>query len=72
MDRLDRVNGVIYEIKPDTPYWRRMGTAQARLYAHYMNEFEPLSGGRQWQIEVVTYDRAAALRVMREIGWLER
>jgi hypothetical protein len=72
IDRLDRVNGVIYEIKPDTPYWRRMGTAQARLYAHYMNEFEPLSGGRQWQIEVVTYDRAAALRVMREIGWLER
>jgi hypothetical protein len=71
LDRVDWENGVVYEIKPDTPSQVAAGEQQASLYAHYMNEHHPLSGGGSWRSRVVTYDSAAVVNLLQTIGWLE-
>lgn len=70
MDRVDFEEGVIYEIKPDTPSQVEAGEHQVASYVHYMNQERPLGPGRSWRGEVVTYNKARALAVMRRIGWL--
>jgi len=73
IDRLDRANGVVYEIKPDTPKWRRAGQKQAELYAKWLDASEyKLPGGKKWQFKVVTYDAARLRRAFKEVGELSR
>jgi len=71
IDRLDRPNGIVYEIKPDTPYWRRAGLVQARTYAQRLDEIEPLPDGRRWQVRLITYNMAELERYLVRIGYLE-
>lgn len=71
IDRVDWQNGKLYEIKPDTPSQIKAGEAQIKLYKLYMDKYYPLSGGRKWQGEVVTYDRPAVIKLLTKIGWLE-
>jgi hypothetical protein len=71
--RLDRVGwnnpamrgagGIIYEVKPNTPFWIARGQQQGELYAHYMHE---LYGG-QWQVVVVPYDVNAVRNLVRDL-----
>jgi len=70
MDRVDWDKGVIYEIKPNSPDQVAAGWDQVDAYVHYMNEHHPLGPGRSWTGEVVQYNKARALAVMRKIGWL--
>ena len=70
LDRVDLQNGIIYEIKPDTPASRVAGKQQIEKYIHYMNREYPLGPGRSWTGRVVTYDQRTVRRVLRRIGWL--
>jgi hypothetical protein len=62
LDRVDRANGVIYEIKPNTPSEIASGEEQVAEYVRYMNEQHPRPGG--WEGRVVTYDVAEAKRLL--------
>jgi hypothetical protein len=64
LDRVDWNEGKIYEIKPNTPENIAAGQQQAALYEHYMNQEHPLGEGRSWQSQVVTYDYAAAKKIL--------
>ena len=64
LDRVDFENGVIYEVKPNTPESIAAGQDQVRLYVEYMNREYPLGGGRSWQGRVVPYDYPTAKRIL--------
>lgn len=72
VDRLDKANGIVYEIKPDTPKWRAAGQKQAEIYAHWLDRYHPLPGGRRWQAQVVTYDAARLRKAFRDVGDLRQ
>ncbi len=71
LDRVDRKNGIIYELKPDTPSQVKAGENQLKLYIEYMNREQPLGGGRKWQCKVVTYGRDTVVQLLKKIGWLK-
>ncbi len=71
LDRVDRANGKIYEIKPNTQSQVAAGRRQLKLYIEYMNKEQPLGGGRTWQGKVVTYNKETVVRLLKRIGWLE-
>jgi hypothetical protein len=71
MDRVNRAEGVVYEIKPDTPSQQALGELQVKRYVQYMNEQHPLGPGRSWQGRVVTYDRAGLLKCLLDWGYLK-
>ena len=60
------IGGHVYEIKPDTPYWRGVGERQARLYAHYLSE----EFGVQFTHSCVTYNRNHVRALMKRWGVL--
>ncbi|GGU56971.1 hypothetical protein GCM10010178_56680 [Lentzea flava] len=62
LDRVDMANGVIYEIKPNTPSAIAEGQRQVAIYVLHMNEQYPRPGG--WSGRVVTYDPAAAAALL--------
>ncbi len=68
MDRVDYVNGIVYEIKPEQR--RAQGLAEARLYAEDMDRFEPLPGGRKWGAQVLTYDAGKVIQFLKDRGYL--
>jgi hypothetical protein len=69
IDRLDRKNGVIYEIGPAHSEAQKLAEAQG--YAELMDRFDPLPPGRKWTPRVVTYDQATLRRFAREIGLIK-
>jgi hypothetical protein len=71
LDRVDWKNGVIYEVKPDTKGSVAAGKNQVKLYIEYMNREHPLGGTRKWTGKVVTYDRKAVIRLLKNIGWIK-
>jgi hypothetical protein len=71
LDRVDHAEGIIYEIKPNTPSQIAAGERQIVIYQQYMNEHYPREDGGSWQAEVVTYDRDDVGRFLRDIGWLQ-
>ena len=68
LDRVDWKNRTIYEVKPDTPAEIKRGKQQLRIYKHYMDEAFPSKG--PWKTKLVTYSKAKAVQVMKDIGWL--
>ena len=46
--------GIVFEIKPNTGDWSRLGREQAQLYAHYMQQ----QYGGTWRAVCLTYDAA--------------
>lgn len=72
VDRLDKANGIVYEIKPDTAKWRAAGRKQAEIYAHWLDRYHPLPGGRRWQAQVVTYDADRLRKAFRQVGDLRK
>jgi hypothetical protein len=68
-DRVDRKNRVIYEVKPDSPYWRAEGEKQLKIYKGWMDLQHP---GRPWQTRLVTYDYKRALQTLEDWGYIER
>jgi len=71
MDRVSKTDGIVIEIKPDTPAQKAVGELQVKKYVQYMNQQYPLGPGRSWQGRVVTYDRAALLKALTKWGYLE-
>ncbi len=70
-DRVDVVNGIVYEIKPNTGNWPQRGAVQAQTYARRLDQLEPLGGGRRWRTQVITYDMEALERWLVRRGYLE-
>ena len=68
IDRLDRAGGRVIEIKPAHLY--DQGLAEAKMYADYMNRFDPLPNGRKWKAHCATYDQQRVIAFLREIGVL--
>ncbi len=66
-DRVDWKNRVIYEVKPDTPYWRAKGEEQLKIYKGYLDKQFP---GKPFKTKVVTYDYKAALKTLKKWGYL--
>jgi hypothetical protein len=70
IDRLWRRGKTIIEIKPNTKSALR-GEPQARQYAEWMDEHDPLPNGEKWKWEVYEYDQAAMETFLRGIGILK-
>jgi Domain of unknown function (DUF4157) len=70
IDRLWRRGKTIIEIKPNTKSALR-GEPQARQYAEWMNDHDPLPNGEKWKWEVYEYDQAAMETFLRAIGVLK-
>lgn len=58
--------GIVYEIKPNTPQWRRAGEIQAELYARYLEEAHGLPRGR-FGHTCLTYNASAVRRLVRQL-----
>ena len=69
MDRLDRANGVVIEIKPDS--LREVGQVEAQGYAAEMDKFDPLPPPQKWKAKVVTYDAKKVTAFLKKIGYLK-
>jgi hypothetical protein len=69
IDRLDKENGIVYEIKPDT--LRSVGQAEAEAYASQMDKYEPLPPPKKWQAKCITYDADKVTEFLHKIGFFE-
>jgi hypothetical protein len=76
LDRVDWKNGVIYEVKPDTPGQKRIGEKQADVYVDLMNKEHPYRNPKtnklqSWKRKVLLYDKKAVIRLLKSIGWIK-
>ncbi len=67
-DRVDWNQGVFYEIRPNNPGEIANMERQRIFREGVMNQEFPLSGGKQWRMQIVTYSKERALEVLMEMG----
>jgi hypothetical protein len=60
------IGGRVYEVKPNTAYWRRAGAAQGEEYARALEVQYGLKPG-SFDSRVVTYDRDAVTELVKKL-----